>query len=46
MGIKLHLAEICSILQEKGIKVNGRVAYFTEEQAMSWLGRVRRMFMV
>ena len=46
VGIKLHHSEICSVLQEKGIKVNDRVAYFTEEQVMSWVGKVPGKFMV
>ncbi len=46
VGIKLHHTEICSVLQEKGIKVNDRVAYFTEEQVMSWAGKAPGKFMV
>ena len=46
VGIKLHHSAICSILQENGIQVNDRVAYFTEEQVMSWVGKAPGKFAV
>ena len=46
VGIKLHHSEICSILQENGIKVKDRIAYFTEEQVMAWVGKAPAKFTV
>jgi trimethylamine--corrinoid protein Co-methyltransferase len=46
VGIKLHHSEICSILQENGIKVKDRIAYFTEEQVMAWVGKAPGKFTV
>jgi trimethylamine--corrinoid protein Co-methyltransferase len=46
VGIKLHHPEICSALQEKGIKVKNGVAYFSEDQVMSWVGKAPGRFIV
>ena len=46
VGIKLHHPAICSILQENGIKVEERIAYFTEEQVMAWVGKAPGEFTV
>lgn len=46
VGIKLHHSAICSILQENGIKVKDQIAYFTEEQVMSWVGKAPGKFTV
>ena len=37
IGIKIHLSEIRSLLKGHGIKIDGNLAYFTEEQAMAWV---------
>jgi trimethylamine--corrinoid protein Co-methyltransferase len=46
VGVKLHHPEICSILQENGIKVRERIAYFTEEQVMTWVSKAPGKFTV
>lgn len=46
VGIKLHHSEICSILQENGIKIKDRIAYFTEEQVMAWVEKAPAKFTV
>ena len=46
VGIKLHHSAICSILQENGIQVKHQIAYFTEEQVMSWVGKAPGKFTV
>jgi trimethylamine--corrinoid protein Co-methyltransferase len=46
VGIKLHHSEICSILAHHGIKVEDRIAYFTEEQVMAWVGKAPGKFTV
>jgi len=44
VGIKLHHSAICSILQENGIKVKDRIAFFTEEQVMAWVAKAPGKF--
>jgi len=44
VGIKLHHSEICSTLKENGIKVKDRIAFFTEEQVMTWVNKAPAKF--
>lgn len=37
VGVTFHNDEACRILKENGIRVEGHVAYFTEEQVMHWV---------
>lgn len=46
VGIKLHHSAICSTLQENGIKVKDRIAYFTEEQVMAWVSKAPGEFTI
>lgn len=46
VGVKLHHATVCSSLQENGIRVKDQIAYFTEEQVMSWVQKAPDKFTV
>ena len=44
IGIKIHLPDICSLLKSHGIRIDGNLAYFSEEQVMAWVGKAPSEF--
>ena len=44
VGIKIHHPEICTLLHKNGIKVDQRVATFTENQVMNWVNKAPSQF--
>ena len=43
-GVGVHNDRAIEILKENGIRVEGRVAYFTEEQVLEWMGKAPESF--
>ena len=43
-GVGIHNDRALEILKENGIRVEGHVAYFTEEQVMKWVGMAPEAF--
>ena len=44
VGIRFHNEEAIRILVENGIRVEGNIAYFTEEQVMHWVNMAPSSF--
>lgn len=44
VGINFHNEEAIRILKENGIRVEGHIAYFTEEQVMHWVKKAPSSF--
>jgi len=45
-GIIFHHDRIIQLLKENGIKIEGKRAYFTEEQVMNWIKKAPSQFMI
>ncbi len=41
VGVKIHNEKAVVIFKENGIRVEGDIAYFTEEQVMEWVKKHR-----
>lgn len=46
VGVNIHNAKAVEILKENGIKVEGKTAYFTEEQVMHWVKMAPESFTI
>lgn len=46
VGVNIHNAKAIEILKENGIKVEGKTAYFTEEQVMHWVKMAPESFTI
>lgn len=46
VGIRIHNEKAIGILKENGIKVEGNIAYFTEEQVMHWVKKAPECFTI
>ena len=46
IGIRLHHPDIVELIREKGIKVDGNTAYFTEKQIRHWINKAPGRFSV
>ncbi|HCY85146.1 MAG TPA: trimethylamine methyltransferase [Desulfobacteraceae bacterium] len=46
IGIRLHHPEIIEMMAEKGIRIDGNTAYFTEKQIYHWLNKAPGRFTV
>lgn len=46
IGIRLHHPDIIALLQDKGIRVEGNTAFFTEKQIRHWINKAPGRFSV
>ncbi len=46
VGVRIHNEKATGILKENGIKVEGNIAYFTEEQVMHWVKKAPESFTI
>lgn len=46
VGVKIHNEKAVEILKQNGIKVEGNIAYFTEEQVMRWVKMAPESFTI
>lgn len=46
VGVNIHNAKAIEIFKENGIKVEGKTAYFTEEQVMHWVKMAPESFTI
>lgn len=44
VGMKFHHPEIVEIVKSNGVRVEGNVAYFTEEEILEWVAKAPRIF--